>query len=142
MKKFSDDEFGDLAIIAEEVVDAQADLQNAIGFYRLGYGDRKYIEDRMIRTEARLHRLLAALGRPMAHPATHPDIPWIECDHHWAETNGIFGRGEELGAYCRECGLVGDVVLLADGSDLRDQTLPDGETRFGKGHAGNNAPAS
>lgn len=66
--------------IQEEVLKAQADLQTALGFFRVAknemvgvpYAD--LIEDRLARSLARSHRLLAQLGKPMYQSATHPDI--------------------------------------------------------------------
>lgn len=69
----------------QQIMDAQADLQSALGIYRLsidhalGNGvlstqDKIIIEDFMAKSLARLHKLLNDLGRPMYQPATHPDV--------------------------------------------------------------------
>lgn len=60
--------------IEEAILNAQADLQAVIGRLRL----RELLDIRecapLERSLARLHAVLAALGRPMAKPATHPDV--------------------------------------------------------------------
>jgi hypothetical protein len=67
----------------EEILEAQADLQTALGFFRLGSieerGNSEAIEDRLNKSLARLHRLLERLGRSMYQPATHADLddPWV-----------------------------------------------------------------
>jgi glycosyltransferase A (GT-A) superfamily protein (DUF2064 family) len=61
--------------IAEVVLDAQADLQTALGMYRLSNGRGDAIEDRLAKSLARSHALLEALGRPMYQPALHRDVP-------------------------------------------------------------------
>ncbi len=71
--------------IITQVMDAQADLQTALGFLRLDIQNMadldvdmerhdSYIEDRMAKSLARLHQLLDQLGNPMYKPATHPDV--------------------------------------------------------------------
>lgn len=66
----------DQATIIEEVIEAQADLQTALGMFRLNRNfDPAAIEDRLVRSLARHHTLLARLGRPMYDPATHPEVP-------------------------------------------------------------------
>ena len=71
-----------------QIMDAQADLQMALGLLRLkqeqiegvlpyGLDD---VENRLARSLALLHKLLSDLGRPMAHRALHPDVEMkIEC---------------------------------------------------------------
>ena len=58
----------------EQLLDAQADLQTAIGLYRLQHGKDDRIEDRLARSLARQHKLLSEMGKPMYQPATHPDV--------------------------------------------------------------------
>lgn len=69
--------------ITDEIMDAQADLQTALGIYRLNVQEKitnpkfnGHVEDRMARCLARLHRLLDQLGKPMYQPAQHPDIEY------------------------------------------------------------------
>lgn len=71
--------------IIDEIMDAQADLQTALGLFRLsmaeGYTDHdNYVEERLAKCLARLHRLLEQLGKPMYRPAQHPDIEPLEKD--------------------------------------------------------------
>lgn len=61
--------------IVAAVLDAQADLQTALGMYRLSNGRGDPIEDRLAKSLARSHALLEALGRPMYQPALHRDVP-------------------------------------------------------------------
>lgn len=97
-----------LSVVAEEIMDAQAELQMPLGIYRLDHGRGGTIERRLTLTLARLHRLLSALGTPMLHPTTHADLEWIECDHEeWTEVGGLLGDRVNAGAVCVECGLVG-----------------------------------
>jgi hypothetical protein len=65
-------------------MDAQAELQTPLGFYRCYDPEWEHalpiqydpvIEDRLTKTLARLHALLDALGNPMYQPATHPEVP-------------------------------------------------------------------
>lgn len=69
----------------EELVSAQADLQDALGWHRCemdqGLKDimpnaAEFIENRMARCLARLHMLCAEVGYNMYQPATHPDVPY------------------------------------------------------------------
>lgn len=74
--------------ILEEILEAQADLQTGLGFFRLDARDEPrghddLIEERLGRSLARTHRLLEHLGRAMYDPATHPDIP-----PNWSCPNG------------------------------------------------------
>jgi hypothetical protein len=73
--------------VVDAVMDAQAELQTPLGFYRMY--DPKYehalpieyddhIEDRLAKTLARLHALLAALGTPMYRPAQHDEVEAID----------------------------------------------------------------
>lgn len=66
-----------------EVMEAQADLQTALGFYRLEHGRGDRIEDRLTKALARLHTLLADMGTEMFDPATHPEVraPAISPEH-------------------------------------------------------------
>lgn len=67
-------------VVDAEIMDAQADLQTALGLLRchlapdMGPADLTVVEDRLARSLARLHRLLDDLGRPMYDPATHPEV--------------------------------------------------------------------
>lgn len=76
--------------ITEELLEAQADLQNAIGFFKLCFDpdpnnsytdtadrveeDFELVKDRAYKSLARLHTLMDNLGLPMYNAATHPDI--------------------------------------------------------------------
>lgn len=70
--------------LIEQIMDAQADLQTALGFLRLDARDRldlehpgdhdDFIEDRLAKSLARLHLLLDRLGHPMYNAATHPKV--------------------------------------------------------------------
>lgn len=58
------------------LLDAQAELQTALGIYRMGRERRDfdpYIEHRMQASLAMQHELLATLGRPMAQPTQMPE---------------------------------------------------------------------
>lgn len=60
-----------------EIIDAQADLQSALGVLRhrnRTSGTHFDIENWLARSLARLHRFMGKIGSPMAQPATHPDI--------------------------------------------------------------------
>src|SRR4051794_40736497 len=64
--------------LVSDLMDAQADLQTALGLYRLRVpeGERdEPVEDRLMQALARLHTRLDILGHPMYDPATHPAIP-------------------------------------------------------------------
>lgn len=50
----------------DALIEAQADLQVALGFYRLDHGRGDLIEQRMTRALERLHALLATHGIIMA----------------------------------------------------------------------------
>lgn len=67
----------------EQVMEAQADLQTALGFLRLELteplddrqrGHLESVEDRCASSLARLHVLLETLGTTMMSPAQHPDV--------------------------------------------------------------------
>lgn len=67
--------------LVPEIMEAQADLQVAIGLYRLEHGrgnvnsqHADLIESRLTASLARTHRLLAMADNPMYGPATHKDI--------------------------------------------------------------------
>lgn len=60
----------DIASITEALMEAQADLQTAIGIFRLRadgleFLDAELIEARMVRSMAQTHQILCDLGRPM-----------------------------------------------------------------------------
>ena len=62
--------------IVRQLLDAQAELQTALGIYRMGSERRDfdpYVESRMQASLAMLHALLADLGRPMAQPTQMPE---------------------------------------------------------------------
>jgi len=62
--------------IVEALINSQAELQSALGVYRLGRERRDfdpYVEKRMQASLAMQHELLDALGRPMAQPAQMPE---------------------------------------------------------------------
>jgi hypothetical protein len=62
--------------IIELLVNSQAELQSALGIYRMGRERRDfdpYVERRMQASLAMQHELLDALGRPMYQPAQMPD---------------------------------------------------------------------
>lgn len=66
---------GDCSPVVPYIMDAQADLQTALGHYRLDHGrGMTHTEQQMISSLARLHALLDALGHPMYDPTTHPDV--------------------------------------------------------------------
>jgi hypothetical protein len=55
--------------VVDGVIEAQADLQTALGMHRLNRGAKahhEYIESRLDASLQRLHDLLAELGHPMA----------------------------------------------------------------------------
>src|SRR3954451_3060281 len=52
--------------IVERILEAQADLQTALGFYRMDHARGDPTEQRMAQGLVRLHVLLEALGRPMS----------------------------------------------------------------------------
>lgn len=63
------------AQITEDLVNSQAELQSALGVYRMGRDGRAfdpYVERRMQASLAMQHALLDALGHPMAQPAQMP----------------------------------------------------------------------
>ena len=63
-------------LVIEALVNSQAELQSALGVYRLGRERRDfdaYIERRMQASLAMQHELLEQLGHPMAHPAQMPE---------------------------------------------------------------------
>lgn len=62
----------------ERLLQAQAELQTALGFHRLGMAghqgiDPKYIEMRMAACLSMLHSLMGDLGLPMYNPAQMPE---------------------------------------------------------------------
>lgn len=62
--------------IVEALVNSQAELQSALGIYRMGQDRRdfdSYVEKRMQASLAMQHELLDALGHPMAQPAQMPE---------------------------------------------------------------------
>lgn len=62
--------------IVETLVNAQAELQTALGIYRMGHERRDfdpYIESRMQASLAMQHELLGKLGRPMYRPTQMPE---------------------------------------------------------------------
>ena len=62
--------------IAGDLLDAQAELQSALGVYRMGRERRDfdpYVEEKMQACLAMLHATMADLGRPMAQPAQMPE---------------------------------------------------------------------
>lgn len=62
--------------IVEALVNSQAELQSALGIYRMGRERRDfdpYVERRMQASLAMQHELLDALGRPMYQPAQMPE---------------------------------------------------------------------
>lgn len=76
--KKAEEEFDDLKLdTIREVMEAQADLQVALGIFRLraehvDIRDKDLIESRMYRSLGRLHRLLTSLGKPMYDPERRP----------------------------------------------------------------------
>lgn len=70
----------DRKALVDSVMSAQADLQTGLGIFRLDRNDTRglqhanLVEDRLARSLARLHVLLADLGTPMYQPAMHPDV--------------------------------------------------------------------
>lgn len=68
--------------LTDEVMDAQADLQVALGVHRLDpVKHADMVEDRMVRVLARLHTLLDTIGTPMYDATVHPDVPRGPTDH-------------------------------------------------------------
>lgn len=64
------------SIVVSELVDAQAELQTALGIYRMGRERRDfdpYVESRMQASLAMQHALLDYLGHPMVQPAQMPE---------------------------------------------------------------------
>ena len=62
--------------IVEGLIDSQAELQSALGVYRMGSERRDYdpyVERRMQASLAMQHSMLHDLGHPMAQPAQMPD---------------------------------------------------------------------
>lgn len=62
--------------IIEDLVNSQAELQTALGIYRMGRDGRvfdPYVESRMQASLAMQHAMLADLGHQMAHPTQMPD---------------------------------------------------------------------
>jgi hypothetical protein len=62
--------------IIEALVNAQAELQSALGIYRMGRERRDfdpYVERRMQASLAMQHELLDTLGHAMASPAQMPE---------------------------------------------------------------------
>ena len=62
--------------IIEELVNSQAELQSALGVYRMGREGRDfdpYVERRMQASLSMQHSLLAELGHPMAQPTQMPE---------------------------------------------------------------------
>jgi hypothetical protein len=73
--------------VVDAVMDAQAELQTPLGFYRMYNPNYKHalpieydeeIEDRLAKALAQLHALLVALGTPMYQPATHEEVESID----------------------------------------------------------------
>lgn len=66
--------------VIDAVLDAQADLQSALGMLRLHMDPRfstpdlGVVERRLNKSLARSHKLLDELGSPMYDPATDPDV--------------------------------------------------------------------
>ena len=89
----------------DDVINAQADIQTALGILRLSKPLDDYSEERLARALATLHRVLLLAGRPMAMPARHPDVeypyPQHECDR--------IGTNPR----CMHCGLRDDRLLPA-----------------------------
>jgi hypothetical protein len=62
--------------IIETLMNSQAELQSALGIYRMGRGGRgfdPYVERRMQASLAMQHELLDSLGHPMYHPTQMPE---------------------------------------------------------------------
>ena len=62
--------------IVEGLINSQAELQSALGVYRMGHERRDfdpYVERRMQASLAMQHELLDNLGRPMAQPTQMPE---------------------------------------------------------------------
>ena len=64
--------------IAERILQAQAELQTALGFHRLDMAghegtDPEYIEMRLQACLSMLHMLMSDLGRPMFKPTQMPE---------------------------------------------------------------------
>jgi hypothetical protein len=112
----------------EEVLEAQADLQTALGLFRLDHGRRDtaddphdaQIEERLNKSLARLHKLLDALGRPMYQPATHPEIddPWVceKCGQLLAGPAALCNSGIHVGP--------------GDGEEAQGEAVRLSESRF------------
>lgn len=89
--------------LAEDIINAQADLQSALGILRLSKPLDSYIEEKLARSLATLHRALLRAGRPMATPARHPDVAYPTC----VGEHNMFGSNP----HCLHCGLRPDREL-------------------------------
>lgn len=90
--------------VIEEILNAQAELQMALGLYRLEHGKGDVIERRMNKALSMAHLTLFKLGRPMLSPARHPDVEWPPC-RQCISVAGVL-KDIEPGSvtYCDECG--------------------------------------